>query len=884
MLRKIDMSKNKFKPVLQSIKEGITLKKDGELADLLDDRGISDLGNYQAQGAKTAGVSTGFIGRYNQSNYMLKEGKIGFEETAARNSTIGADKRDLLTEYLTSSLYERILKDRAPKIGLAQISDPEYQQTINLKSKFFNEFKTISEFKDENLEEINKGNKINIKGFEKVIAACLFMGEIDYHDENLGVATNKHGEQYAVKIDHGRSGFDLLELKDERSLMNEFLEMSSFYYENINFSIDEFKKAVDEITTISENEIDILIQNRLHNIRKTGFKLNQEYFKLTGDDVQLGSSFIEAKDTNEKNQIALSFEKDEMSLKVENKPAIKIKRSPEGLLSYDGGDGQYKEIQGFCLKNLRSFLTDKNLQNELLEFTSNIKYTEDEQTIRYNNLEKFYTDNLKKQIVTFKEMGKNLDIIQRIDAGKDFKERGWLSEIYEKNQNPVLYAEANGLKIENQNALDWALKQQEDVVGEIDPKDKNGKTALHYAAERGDKAMVTLLVDNGAEVDSQDKDGMSALHYAAQNGHKLIVEKLISTNADFNAKDKNDISVLHCAVQNNNEEIVKLLIEAGADAVTKDKKNHTPLHDAAINKNPKMIKMLIEAGAKVNALDKEGMRALHYASQNGNEEIIDMLLDARANINLANNDGMTALHFAARFNREAAFNRLLEDGAKVNIQDKYSNTALHYASENGNEEMVKLLLEAGADVNAKSSNFNTPLHDATMNKRFPIVKMLIEANADVNAKDEDGLTALQCAVMLNSEATIEALIAAGANVNNKNHDGMAALHNAVQNNNEEIVKKLIEAGADVTAKDNNGETALDLAVNNPKIHALILSAKDKAENNKGIKSKLTNKDLQILQDVSNVFSEAGVTQANKGEINKAPSPVSVVNRGSFFRS
>jgi len=49
----------------------------------------------------------------------------------------------------------------------------------------------------------------------------------------------------------------------------------------------------------------------------------------------------------------------------------------------------------------------------------------------------------------------------------------------------------------------------------IDAADNRGRTALLIAAERGDAAIVSLLLDRGADRIRRDKEGKSALDLAA---------------------------------------------------------------------------------------------------------------------------------------------------------------------------------------------------------------------------------------------------------------------------------------------------------------------------------------------------------------------------------
>ena len=73
-------------------------------------------------------------------------------------------------------------------------------------------------------------------------------------------------------------------------------------------------------------------------------------------------------------------------------------------------------------------------------------------------------------------------------------------------------------------------------ASDVNWKDQNGKTLLHYAAWKGHKEIAELLIANGADVNAKDDKGGTPLHVAAWEGHKEVAELLIAKGADINAK------------------------------------------------------------------------------------------------------------------------------------------------------------------------------------------------------------------------------------------------------------------------------------------------------------------------------------------------------------
>ena len=48
----------------------------------------------------------------------------------------------------------------------------------------------------------------------------------------------------------------------------------------------------------------------------------------------------------------------------------------------------------------------------------------------------------------------------------------------------------------------------------------DGGTPLHYAAQKGHKEIIELLITNGADLNAKTGRGTTPLHLAAANAHK----------------------------------------------------------------------------------------------------------------------------------------------------------------------------------------------------------------------------------------------------------------------------------------------------------------------------------------------------------------------------
>ena len=89
---------------------------------------------------------------------------------------------------------------------------------------------------------------------------------------------------------------------------------------------------------------------------------------------------------------------------------------------------------------------------------------------------------------------------------------------------------------------------------DVNTKDDNGWTPLHWAAFRGHEGVVKLLINNKASVDIKNNHAETPLHYAAYNGHEGVAELLLKHNSiDVNATNGYNETPLHFAAENGHE-------------------------------------------------------------------------------------------------------------------------------------------------------------------------------------------------------------------------------------------------------------------------------------------------------------------------------------------
>ncbi|TNM84588.1 hypothetical protein fugu_008766 [Takifugu bimaculatus] len=226
-----------------------------------------------------------------------------------------------------------------------------------------------------------------------------------------------------------------------------------------------------------------------------------------------------------------------------------------------------------------------------------------------------------------------------------------------------------------------------------------GSTALHVATEQHLKPLVELLLGRrSTNVNAKDEDQYTALHWAAQNGDEAITRLLLDRGAAINETDGRGRTPAHIACQHGQENVIRVLLSRGADVQVKGKDNWTALHFAAWQGHLGIVKLLVkQAGADVDGQTTDGRTPLHLASQRGHYRVARILIELGANVHVTSAGLNTPLHMAADTGHTSTSRLLIKHQADVHAQNTLGLTPLHLAAQRGHLATVKMLIEEGAD-------------------------------------------------------------------------------------------------------------------------------------------------------------------------------------------
>lgn len=335
----------------------------------------------------------------------------------------------------------------------------------------------------------------------------------------------------------------------------------------------------------------------------------------------------------------------------------------------------------------------------------------------------------------------------------------------------------------------------------LEARDHNGMTALHWAVSDSEFAAAQVLIESGADIEAIDEEGMTPLLYAAARGSIELVDVLITRGANFRKRNNAGNSIISLACMRDDSwqttmedgESITRVIDAKPDRVLLNRlveytgRDILTIHDTAVMDDiEKADELLQKDPSLLDARDSKGMRPLQYAAKAGNAKMVQYLLDKGAKVS-CDEDEEPPINLTVFGSSIEVAELLLDHGADVNSRDDLDTTPLYEAAGKDAMDFVRLFLARGADPNTIDSDNEAPIHSA---KSLECVKMLLEAGADPNAKGYFGNTALYLWNMPYLE-TVLILHSYGAEIRTRNCQGETPIGYAAASKNSELLDALV---------------------------------------------------------------------------------------------
>ncbi|XP_042874440.1 ankyrin-3-like isoform X2 [Penaeus japonicus] len=211
---------------------------------------------------------------------------------------------------------------------------------------------------------------------------------------------------------------------------------------------------------------------------------------------------------------------------------------------------------------------------------------------------------------------------------------------------------------------------------------RDGKSALHLAAEYGNMDAVRWLTLQGHDVSQRDASGRTPFQYAKEEGQKKVAEFLANREGDTQNRR---CAELHSAVAQGNLSEVRRILSQGVNLDTpstaEGENGRHVLHTAALLGKATILRELLRAGAARDGKDSQGNTVVHYAAFHDDASLLSILhtegVDVASAINARRE---TPLHIAASRGNLEVLEWLLQKGVPVNQKDAEGRTAEEVAA------------------------------------------------------------------------------------------------------------------------------------------------------------------------------------------------------------
>lgn len=281
----------------------------------------------------------------------------------------------------------------------------------------------------------------------------------------------------------------------------------------------------------------------------------------------------------------------------------------------------------------------------------------------------------------------------------------------------------------------------------VNEASESGFTPLMAAASlKKSQGLAERLLQAGAQADVRDKEGWSALHFAARYGTAQTVNALLAKGVAVDVRTEKNYTPLMLAAGNNDLAVVHALLQAGANPTAQGEKGWTPIMFAASKaKDPQVLEALLAKGASLASGFEDNGTALHVAARNNPQAaIVQYLLGKKLSAMTTTKEGFTPVAYAVENSNPEVLTLLLQASAGTTLEASQVNPLMWAAEKATTPAVIKALVFAGYDMNRTNKYDLTPLMIAANDNENPeITGMLLTLGADGRIKGRSGRTAFE---------------------------------------------------------------------------------------------------------------------------------------------
>jgi ankyrin repeat protein len=356
-------------------------------------------------------------------------------------------------------------------------------------------------------------------------------------------------------------------------------------------------------------------------------------------------------------------------------------------------------------------------------------------------------------------------LVNLMDQGGDSGDSGDSSNSFRNDKSSQISAFQYACRYGHGKIVEYLI----DRVDEVEMK-----LQLTRACQRGDRAIVVLILDKYTVMRDSADVLRNILPEVCRMGHLTLVEELISRGAKVDEKPESPEGL-----------------------------HRLPLHEAVDQGHLAVVELLLKKGANAMDLFPDESTPLLRSVERGYNPISDCLIKIEDLVDIPNIHGVTAVRLAARRGDVDLLEKIFKVTRWKGPSLQYTTLPLHEAAAHGHLHAVKVLLkEFPQSLNELNLEGQSALFLALRSNQSHVAKYLFDQkDIDIRFADVYAKSALKQAIVHeNLEATEALLKLPGVNVkryeSTKSSPDSSPLTDAVWKDNGKITQVLLIAGVD----------------------------------------------------------------------------------------
>ena len=213
---------------------------------------------------------------------------------------------------------------------------------------------------------------------------------------------------------------------------------------------------------------------------------------------------------------------------------------------------------------------------------------------------------------------------------------------------------------------------------EIDVVDSFGRTALMWAAWRGDDTSFSTLLQFGANSQASSFDGNSVLLYATYGGSKACLELLVGAGADVNHTSHSLVTTAMVRPRiGDNLAVATVRVVRGASIEASRQQRFTPLYVAALTDQVESLVYLLDCGATTDVASWDCSTPLSVAISLNNHRVVEELIKRNSDLEALSGSKKSYLTNVAMFGDERMMQLFMNvrPVIDINLRDVQGRTA-----------------------------------------------------------------------------------------------------------------------------------------------------------------------------------------------------------------